>query len=165
MKNVAITLAVVLPVFVILAFGPGMAIAQEKTAGEANMEILAEKLKADKKLVVAANMVLTDAESEAFWPIYEEYQKELHALTERLTKVITSYAEEWNANTLTDESAMKLWKEAVAIDADELKMNKDFMAKFAKILPGKKVMRYMQIENKIRAIVNFELAAEIPLME
>ena len=154
-----------LSLLVVLTFGPGMAIAQEKTADQANMEILRDKLKADKKLVVAANMVLTDAESEAFWPIYEDYQKELQALNERLHKVIASYAEAWNANTLTDESAMKLMKEAMAIDADELKMNKDFMTKLAKVLPGKKVTRYMQIESKIRALVNFELAAEIPLME
>ena len=146
-------------------FGPSLAIAEEKTAVDTNMEILAEKIKADKKLVVAANMDLTDAESEAFWPIYEDYQKELHALNERVGKVIASYAEAWNADSLTDESAMKLMKEAMAIDADELKMKKDLMAKLAKVLPGKKVTRYMQIESKIRALVNLELAAEIPLME
>ena len=147
------------------AFGPGLAIAQEKTADEANMEILAEKLKADKKLVVAANMVLTDAESEAFWPIYEEFQKDLQLLHERHVKVITAYADGYNADTITDESAMKLLKESMSIQADELKMKKDFVTKLAKVLPGKKVVRYMQIENKISAVVNYELATEIPLME
>ena len=34
-----------------------------------NMEILRQKIKADKKLVVAANMNLTEAEAKAFWPI------------------------------------------------------------------------------------------------
>jgi hypothetical protein len=33
-----------------------------------------------------------------------------------------------------------------------------------KVLPATKVARYLQIENKIRAIVKFELAARIPLV-
>ncbi len=48
-----------------------------------NMQILREKLKADKKLVVAANMALTEAEAKAFWPLYEEYQKGLHQINDR----------------------------------------------------------------------------------
>lgn len=147
------------------AFGPGLAIAQEKTAVETNMEILTEKLEADKKLVVAANMELTDAESEAFWPIYGEYQKSLMGLHERYLKVIMTYADAYNSDTLTDDGAIKLLKESMSIQADELKMKKDFVTKLAKVLPGKKVTRYMQIENKIAAIVDYELAAEIPLVE
>ena len=66
---------------------------------------------------------------------------------------------------MTDESAIKVLNEAMAIDADELKMQKEYITKLSKVLPGKKVTRYMQIENKIRAIMQYELAAEIPLME
>ncbi len=156
---------IALSILVITAFGPGLAIAQEKTAVETNMNILAEKLKADKKLVVAANMVLTDAESEAFWPIYEEFQKDLQILNERYVKVIMAYADGYNADTITDESAMKLLKESMTVGADKAKMRKDYITKLSKVLPGKKVVRYMQIENKISAIVDYELATEIPLVE
>lgn len=163
MKKSAMMIA--LSLLVIAAFGPSLAIAQEKTAADTNMEILAEKLEADKKLVVAANLVLTDAESEAFWPIYDAYQKDLLAIHERTVKVIMAYADGYNADTITDEGAMKLLKESLTINADEIKMKKDYIGKLSKVLPGKKVVRYIQIENKIGAIVNYELAAEIPLME
>ena len=159
------TMMIALSLLVIAAFGPSLAIAQEKTAVDTNMEILAEKLQADKKLVVAANLVLTDAESEAFWPIYEAYQKDLQVIHERTVKVIMAYADGYNADSITDEGAMKLLKESLTIGADETKMKKDYITKLSKVLPGKKVVRYMQIENKIGAIVNYELAAEIPLME
>ncbi len=159
------TMMITLSLIVIAAFGPGLAIAQEKTAVDTNMEILAEKLQADKKLVVAANLVLTDAESEAFWPIYDAYQKDLQVLHERTVKVIMAYAEGYNADTITDEGAMKLLKESMMVSADEMKMKKDYIGKLSEVLPGKKVVRYIQIENKIGAIVNYELAAEIPLME
>jgi len=66
------------------------ALAQDKPAD--NMQILREKIKADKKLLVAANMELTESEAKNFWPIYEDYQKELQKINERLGKLLESYA-------------------------------------------------------------------------
>ena len=144
---------------------PGLVIAQEKSADDTNMDILRDKIKADKKLLVAANMSLTDAEAKAFWPVYEEYQKELQAINAKLQKTIESYAEAYNANTLTDEGAKKLMDEAAAIDEAEVKMRKTYATKLGAVLPAKKAVRYLQIENKIRALLRYELAAEIPLVE
>ena len=48
------------------------------------MEILVEKLKADKKLLVAETVGLTDAEGKAFWPIYDACQAELDGINKRL---------------------------------------------------------------------------------
>jgi hypothetical protein len=145
--------------------GPSLVIAQEKSTQDTNMEILRDKIKADKKLLVAANMSLTDAEVKGFWPVYDEYQKELQAINARLQKTIESYAEAYSANTLTDEGAKKLMDETSAIDEAEVKMRKTYATKLATVLPGKKVARYLQIENKVRALLRYELAAEIPLVE
>jgi hypothetical protein len=139
--------------------------AQDRSASDANMQILRDKVKADKKLMVAANMELTDAEAKAFWPVYESYQKDLQALNERLKKTILSYADAYNNNKLTDQSAKKLSDEVIAIDEDEVKLRKAYSAKLAGVLPGKKAARYLQIENKVRALLRYELAAEIPLVE
>jgi hypothetical protein len=81
-----------------------------------NMQILRDKIKADKKLVVATNMELTEAEAKGFWPVYEEYQKDLTAINQRIGKLIDSYAADYRANTLTDEKAQKLIDEMVAIE-------------------------------------------------
>jgi hypothetical protein len=86
--------------------------AQDKSSADTNMQILRDKVKADKKLVVAANMELTDAEAKGFWPIYEAYQKDLQSLNERLKKTILSYADAYNNKTLTDGMAKKLADEA-----------------------------------------------------
>jgi hypothetical protein len=69
---------------------PGMA--QDKPAN--NLEIIHEKLKADKKLIVTKYMELTDSEAKKFWPVYEEYQKDLQKLNERLASLLQSYAAE-----------------------------------------------------------------------
>ena len=139
--------------------------AQDQAAADANMQILRDKVKADKKLVVAANMELTDAEAKGFWPVYDAYQKDLQALNERLKKAILSYADAYNNRTLTDEKAKQLADEAIAIDEKEIQMRKACAAKLAPILPGKKAARYLQIENKVRAALRYELAGGIPLVE
>ena len=140
------------------------AFAQSKSA-DTNMQILLDKVKADKKLVVATNMDLTDAEGKAFWPIYDDYQKDLQGLNERLAKTILAYADAYNKNTLTDEQANSLANEALAIDQDEVTMRKTYTTRLNGALPGKKVARYLQIENKIRAVIRYQLADNIPLAE
>jgi hypothetical protein len=137
--------------------------AQEKSS-DTNMQILRDKIKSDKKLVVAANMDLTEAEAKKFWPIYDAYQKDLQSINERLKKVILDYADGYNNNSLTDAQAKKLSDEALAIEADEAKMRKDYSGKLNAVVPAKKAARYLQIENKIRAVIRYDLADGIPLV-
>ncbi len=146
----------------VLAFASPV-FAQERPADN-NMQILLEKVKADKKLVVAANMELNDAEGKVFWPIYDAYQKELQTINGRMGKTILAYADAYNKQALTDALAKQLTNETLAIDQDELTLRKTYAAKLNGVLPAIKVARYIQIENKIRAALRFELAIEIPLV-
>ena len=137
--------------------------AQDKPAD--NMQILRDKIKADKKLVVAENMELTESEAKNFWPIYEEYQKELQKINRRIINVLESYADDMRKKSLTDDKAKKLIDEANAIEQAEVNIKSTFAPKLSKALPTIKVARYLQIENKIRAIVRYELAQGVPLMK
>ena len=129
------------------------------------MEILREKIKADKKLLVATNMDLTESEAKGFWPVYEEYQKDLVAINQRIGKLIEKYAADYRANTLTDEKAKPLIDELVAIEQAEAGLKASYVPKLSQVLPQKKVARYLQIENKIRAVVKYELAGAVPLAQ
>jgi len=149
----------------VLAFALIPAFAQGKPAAADNMQILRDKLKADKKLVVAANMELTEAESKAFWPVYDDYQKELAKINTRTADLIKAYAKEYNAGSLTDDRAKKMIDEMLAIEDAEVKMKRSFVPKLAKALPGKKVARYLQIEGKVRAVIKYELADGVPLVQ
>jgi hypothetical protein len=130
-----------------------------------DMQILAEKIKADKKVVVAANMQLTEAEAKAFWPVYEAYQKELAGINKRLLGTIKNYADAYNKGPVSDETAKKLINAAIAVEEAEVKLKRSYVPKLEKVIPGMKVARYIQIENKIRAIGKYELAAQIPLVQ
>ena len=128
-----------------------------------NMQIFREKVKADKRLIVADAMELKESEAKAFWPVYEAYQKEITALNDRTIALIKDYAQ--NYQSMTNQKAKKLTDESLAIQAAQQKLKASYLPKFRKALPDIKVARYYQVENKISAVVNYELAAAIPLVK
>ena len=156
---VAIGLVVVIatPVF-------AQAAPQAPSSATTNMEILAQKLKADKKLLVAQTVGVTDAEGKAFWPIYDAYQADLQKINERLRTGIKGYATDYNAGTMSDAKAAALTSEMIAIEEALVSLKKTYMAKLNGVIPAIKIARYLQVENKVRALVNFDLAAEIPFV-
>ena len=135
--------------------------AQEKPAD--NMQLVREKIKTDKKLFIAQNMNLTESETKVFWPVYEDYQKELGKLLNKTAKLIDNYAA--NYQTMTEEAAKGLIDGYLAIETERVTFMKSFLPKFRKVLPEKKVARYYQLENKIDAVVNYGLARQIPLVK
>jgi hypothetical protein len=135
-------------------------LAQDKPAS--NMELLREKLQADKKLLVATNMGLTEKEAQAFWPVYDSYQKDLGLLNGRMLVLIQDFAK--NYQTMTDDAAKKLVAQYLTIELDRVKLKQSYLPSLRKALPEKKVARYLQIENKIEAVIRYELADKIPLV-
>jgi hypothetical protein len=135
------------------------AIAQDKPAD--NMRIVLEKIRADKKLLVAENMQLTDAEAKAFWPVYNRYQDELFLLRARTAKLIVDYAEAFEK--MSNETARNLLDEYMVIESLGVALRQVYLPEFRKVLPDVKVARYYQVENKIKAVLTYELARQIPL--
>ena len=160
-RNLATLVLAIAAVMMVFTVSP--ALSQDKQTD--NMKILIDKIKADKKLLVAANMGLTESEAKGFWPVYEAYQKDLMAINKRIAGLVDSYATDYQSNTLTDEKAKKLTTEFVAIQKAEANLSASYVPKLSKVLSAKQVLRYLQIENKIRAAVKYEIAAEIPLVD
>ena len=149
---------------VLTLFGfAALSIAQDKPAD--NLQILRQKIKADKKFLVATNMELTEAEAKSFWPIYDAYQKDLQKINRRIAAVLDSYTADMSGKTFTDDKAKKLIDEALAIEQAEADLKSNYAPKLSKALPPVKVARYLQIENKIRAVVKYDLAQGVPLVK
>lgn len=135
--------------------------AQEKMADD--MKIVREKVHADKKLLVSMNMELTEAEAQRFWPVYDQYQIALDRFIDRNLEFITNFAS--NYETMTDAVAQQLLDDYLMLDDDLLALKQAYLPKFREVLPERKVARYYQIENKIEAVYNLDLAANIPLVQ
>jgi hypothetical protein len=158
-KNRVVLIVVVLTALIMVAAAPARA--QDKP--EDDMKIVLEEIRADKKLLVAENMQLTEAEAKAFWPVYERYQDELFLLRVRTATLIKNYADSYEK--MTNDSAKKLLDEYMTIETLGLKLRQTYLSKFRKVLPQVKTARYYQIENKIQAALTYELARNIPLMK
>jgi len=161
MKGKTKALVLVLTLTILLAGVAMPALAEEKPAD--NMQLVKEKIKADKKLFVAENMQLTEKEAKAFWPVYESYQKDLGKHNDQVIKLIDDYAK--NYETMTDQTAQNLTNKYLALESERVKLLQSYVTKVSKAVGSKKAARYMQLENKINAIVRFELAANIPLVK
>ena len=127
------------------------------------LEVTREVIKTEKKAAIAEAMELTEAESPAFWSLYNEYNEKMYVINTKLFDVIKDYSK--NYERMTDEKAIDLWTNAMNIELDLLKLEKTYFKKFQKILPGTKVVRYLQAENKIKNLVDAQLALEVPLFE
>lgn len=145
----------------LVSFVAGVAGAQDKPAD--TMEIFREKARADKKLVVATTLDLTEGEAKAFWPVYNAYQSDMITYYDRVVKLIDTFAKAYSS--MTDETATKLLGEFLALETDHAAILKSYAPRFRRALPPVKVARLYQVENKMRALVNYELAREIPLIK
>jgi len=132
-------------------------------ADKANVDMLLDTIRANKKALVASNLTLTDQEAAAFWPLYDRYQDELKAVQERGVQVIQDYTASFN--DLSNEKAMKLADDWLAAEGDRVKVRRTYLDEFSKVLPGRKVVRFYQIENKMDAVMRYDLASEIPVVE
>ena len=156
-RSIGVAMAVITLGFAVSAWS------QDKPTN--NLEITHEKLKADKKLIVTKYMELTEAEAKNFWPVYEDYQKDLQKINERLLNMLQSYAAGYRDKSLTDEKAKQLLDEWIAIDNDDAKRRASYVPKVMKVLPPKKAARYLQIENEYRILLKYDLAVTVPLVQ
>lgn len=127
------------------------------------IEVARDVLKTEKKAAIAEAMQLTDQESGPFWELYNEFNFELSKIQNMRINAIKDFAE--NYENMTDAKADELWTKMLTYQQELLKLKKSYYGKFKKILPAGKAARYFQAENKIEALVNAQLAMDIPLVE
>jgi hypothetical protein len=129
----------------------------------ASLDVLRDTIRANRKGMVAASLTLTEAEATRFWPLYDEYAADVKAVNDRLAKVIAEYTD--NYSKMTDERAQKLAEDYLAAEEDRAKVRRRYFDQFAAIIHGKKAARFYQIENKMDAVIRYDLAASIPVVE
>ncbi len=106
---------------------------------------------------------MTPEEQKAFLPVYDQYQEARGKNNEALGRLIVDFAK--NYESMTDEKALALLNEVLAVKQGRLDIKKEYLGKFKAVLPGKKVARYYQIESKLEALAEVELAEVIPLVQ
>ena len=150
--------------FGIVVYTPSFAQGSMDTHKE-EIELTRAVIKVQKKQIVAKSMNLTSFEKDKFWTVYRAYQDKMDSVSDRRVKLITDYADSLKKGSLTDEKALEMLNEYLSYERMRLITKQSFVEKFKEVLPSRKVARFFQIENKLEAIINFDLARQIPLVQ
>ena len=124
-------------------------------------QILLKRMMEDKRSVYAASLNLDDAESRAFWPIYDEYEAKVKKLDDRFLALVNRFAAEYD--TLSDQEAAAMLEEKMAIEKERMALRQTYTKRVAKALPARKALRYAQVETRIENIIRRDVYGLIPL--
>ena len=132
-------------------------------AQDSYMEIVRSTIKTEKKALIAEVMQLSDEESAVFWPVYNEYQEKLYKINTDYFTTIKEFAD--NFGNMSAETATDIITKANKYNIDEAKLEKTYLKKIMKVISPQQTLRFFQASNKIEAMIDAQLAAEIPLLE
>ena len=155
--KILVGLVAVVPMILLGSAAPSRA---QSTADE--IELVRSIVQTGRKVVVAKNMQLTDAESEAFWPVYNEFETAIRAVNDKRVKILSELGRDFD--TLSDEQAVDLLQQSFKFQQERVKVRKSFIRKFKKVLSGKRLTRFYQIDGKIDTMIDFDIARTVPLV-
>jgi Spy/CpxP family protein refolding chaperone len=139
------------------------ALAQDKPFDGTDLQVLRTAVKTDKKALVASTIKLTDAEAAKFWPLYGAYQLKLDTLNRRQARAFEDLVS--RDKPINDAQAKVLLAEFLAIDEERTKALRAYQNRLNRALPPRKVVRYLQLENKIRSVQDYDIAGALPLID
>ena len=160
----------------LLLIGPGAARAQDKPTSpdasasqqtqpitDADIQMLRKNLRSERKQVIAANLKLTDAEAEKFWPVYEQYISELVTNNNLKYDLIKQYVQQ--QGNLTDAQADAAVKQWIQVDESVAQLRLKYVPLFRKVLSAKNTALFYQVDRRIQLMIDLQLASALPMME
>ena len=149
-----------------LAAPNAVTLAQTETATgvsvEKDLALVRRNLRAEKKKLIALNVPLTETEATKFWPVYDEYALAMSKHYDEFYAVIKDYAA--NQKTLTDAQAIDMIKRWSQIQVDVAQERQRWIPKFEQVIPGKKAALFLQIDRRLYALMDMQVASEVPLV-
>jgi len=136
---------------------------QEQPLSDQDIQMLRQNLRSERRQVIAANMKLTGAEEEKFWPIYDQYIAELVKINGTKYDLIKQYVQ--NNGVLSDaqaESAVKKW---IAVDQGVSELRLKYVPIFSKVLSPQNTALFYQLDRRVQLLIDLQLASALPPIE
>jgi hypothetical protein len=165
--SILLTAATLLPVDSLLAQVASPTTTNESqatapTISDQDIQLLRQDLRDQKKQIVAANMTLTPAEAEKFWPVYEQYTAETTKLGNERYATIKEYAQAYP--NLSNTQANSLMRQLIASDESAAQLRQKYVPIFEKVISPTKTALFFQIDRRIAMMIDLQLASQIPLV-
>jgi hypothetical protein len=139
------------------------AAASQSAQMDQDVLLLRKDIRSQKRQLIAANVPLTDAEAQKFWPVYDQYTAELVAINNDKYQLIKEYAQHYD--TMTEAQADDWAQRLLKMDANVAGLRQKYWPNFRKVLPAKKAALYEQIERRAQMLIDLQIAAQIPLLQ
>lgn len=136
--------------------------APAQTALDQQIALARQSAHTDRQVLIMGNVNFSSDESAEFWPAWKQYRAAVSANGDRTIRLIKDFAE--NYDEMTDIKARELLSDSFSIKMQDVVLKQNFAKQINKFLPTTKVMRVIQIENKLDAAIQMKMAAEIPLI-
>jgi hypothetical protein len=135
----------------------------EDQVSDANIQLMRQDIRSERKKVVAANMPLTETEATQFWPLYDRYMAETIKVNDARFAILKDYAK--NYDTATEEQADSFIKRWLALDQDNTQLRLKYIPEFEKVISHKKTAMFFQIDRRVSMLIELQLAAQVPLVK
>jgi len=135
----------------------------EEQVNDANIQLMRQDIRSERKKIVAANMPLTETEATKFWPVYDRYIAETVKVNDVRFTLLKEYAK--NYHTATDEQADSFIKRWLALDQDITQLRLKYIPEFENVISHKKTAMFFQIDHRVVMMIELQLAASIPLVK
>ena len=163
MKQIVLSVSILVFVF---TTAHGTVFAQQETDKgvqiEKDLELLRRDLRSEKKKIIAMNLPLTETEAVAFWPIYDQYAGSMTKHYDEFYAIIKEYAA--TQKTLTDADALSMVKRWSDIQVRLAQTRQKYVPMFEKVVAGKKAAHFFQIDRRLYALMDLQIASEVPLV-
>lgn len=134
-----------------------------QTVSEQDIQLLRQDIRSKKKQLIAANLTLTDSEATKFWPVYDQYSAEMTKIGDQRYALIKEYAQ--NFGSLTDDQSLSLINRSLALDEAVEQLRIKYVPIISKVLAGKQTATFFQMDRRITALIDLQLASQIPLVQ
>src|SRR5437588_1231705 len=135
----------------------------EEEVNDANIQLMRQDIRSERKKVVAANLPLTETEAIKFWPVYDRYIGETIKVNDVRFALLEEYAK--NFDTSTEEQADSFIKRWLALDQDNTQLRLKFIPEFEKVISHKKTAMFFQIDRRVSMMIELQLASQVPLVK
>lgn len=135
---------------------------QAKPLSDDDIKLLRADVQDAKDSIIKDTMQFTGPEAAAFWPVYQDYSKQQHALADERLGIITDYAQ--HIENMNDATAQSLTNRMMQLEDETQELRKAYFPKFVKALGAKRAAKFYQVDNRLTLMVEVQLASEVPLI-
>jgi hypothetical protein len=132
-------------------------------ASDQDIQLLRQDIRSKKKQLIAANLTLTADQATKFWPVYDQYTADLVKINDQKYTLIKEYADNWG--NMTDAQALDYSQRWLAVDQQVAQLRIKYVPIFNKVVPGKTVASFFQLDRRVQMIIDVQIASQIPLVQ